>query len=418
MRHAALLAALACLLALVTVACGGGEDRTLKLEPIERSPSTPIVVLAGEPIVVGTSSALTGPVGQRGREYRDAAILGVNRWKSARGERIQGHEIVVQAEDDGCTEADITVAASERLLRRPGLVGVVGPQCSAGARAAIPVYNEAGTIAISGSATTTSLTLDQSKNGFFSRTAYTNRFEGDLTGQFVAEMGVNAVYLIHDSEDYGKDLATGAAAELSKRAVDVTVAGVRRGQVDFGELAAKVAEQNPDFVGFAGFNPEAALFYRQLRDAGYRGSFGAGDAAASERDFVRPVGSELAEGVYFAGCSLDLPDEFVKGFRRLHGSEPTAAFVAHYADAATILLTAVAEVAKPQPDGSLTIDPAALRLAVRSATLSDGVSGHIAFDGNGDRVSDAAAVDERALDLGLAACQVKKGRLAVVFPQR
>jgi ABC-type branched-subunit amino acid transport system substrate-binding protein len=133
---------------------------------------------------------------------------------------------------------------------------------------------------------------------------------------------------------------------------------------------------------------------------------------------VRPVGSELAEGVYFAGCSLELPDEFVEGFRRLHGSEPTAAFVAHYADAATILLTAVAKVAKPRPDGSLTIDPAALRLAVRSAALSDGLSGHIAFDGNGDRVSNASAVEERALDLGLAACQVKRGRLSVVFPQR
>jgi branched-chain amino acid transport system substrate-binding protein len=419
MRHAAPVVALACLLALVATACGGGgEDRALELRPIERSPSTPIVVPAGEPIVVGVSSALTGPVGQRGREYRDTAILGVNRWKSARGERIEGHEIVVQAEDDGCTEADITVGAAERLLRRSGLVGVLGPQCSAGASAAIPVYTEAGTISISGSATTTGLTLDQPEDGFFYRTAYTNRFEGELTGQFVADMGAKSVFLVHDGEAYGKDLSTSAAAELSKRAVDVTVAGVHRGQVDFGELAAKVAEKNPDFVGFAGFNPEAALFYRQLRDAGYTGPFGAGDAAASERDFVRPVGSELAEGVYFAGCSLELPDEFVNMFRRLHGSEPTAAFVAHYADAATILLTAVAKVAKPRPDGSLTIDPAALRLAVRSAALSDGLSGHVAFDRNGDRVSNASAVEERALDLGLAACQVKSGRLSVVFPQR
>src|SRR6266498_2080211 len=138
MRHAP-PAALACLLVVVAAACGGGQNRTLRLEPVERSPSTPIVVRAGAPIVVGTSSALTGPIGHRGREYRDAAILGVNRWKSARGERIEGHEIVVQAEDDGCTEADITVGAAERLLRRSGLVGVLGPQCSAGASAAIPV---------------------------------------------------------------------------------------------------------------------------------------------------------------------------------------------------------------------------------------------------------------------------------------
>ncbi|HSI98263.1 MAG TPA: ABC transporter substrate-binding protein, partial [Gaiellaceae bacterium] len=95
-----------------------------------------------------------------------------------------------------CTEADITVGAAERLLSRSGLVGVLGPQCSAGARAAIPVYSAAGTIAISGSATTSRLTLDQPEEGFFFRTAFTNRFEGELTGQFVAEMGAKAVYLI------------------------------------------------------------------------------------------------------------------------------------------------------------------------------------------------------------------------------
>ena len=368
--------------------------------------------------MVGVSSALTGPVGPRGTEYRDAAIFAVNRWKAVHGELIEGHEIVVQAEDDGCTEADITVGAAERLLSRSGLVGVLGPQCSAGAEAAIPVYNEAGTIAISGSATTSRLTLDQPEDGFFFRTAYTNQFEGELIGQFIADQGAETVYVVDDGEAYGKDLSTSAAAELSGRGVEVTVASIRRGQVDFSDVVAEVAGANPDFVGFAGFNPEAALFYRQLRDAGYAGPFGAGDAAASVREFVQPVGPELAEGVYFAGCSPDLPEDFVAGFRRVHGSDPTAAFVAHHADAAMILLSAVAEVAVRQPDGSLEIDPGALRLAVRSAGLSEGFSGRVTFDEKGDRVTDATEIEERALDLGLAACQVMSGRLTVVFPQR
>src|SRR5918995_1931888 len=233
MRHAVWPVAVGVLFACAVAACGGGgDDQGLALEPIERSPDSPIIVPAGSPIVVGVSSALTGPVGPRGTEYRDAAILGVNRWKSVNGEGIEGHGIVVQAEDDGCTEADITVGAAERLLSRSGLVGVLGPQCSAGARAAIPVYNASGTIAISGSATTSRLTTDQPEDGFFFRTAYTNRFEGELTGQFVAELGAKAVYVVHDGEAYGRDLTTSAAAELSRRDVDVTVASIRRGQVD------------------------------------------------------------------------------------------------------------------------------------------------------------------------------------------
>jgi branched-chain amino acid transport system substrate-binding protein len=418
MRHAVLSVALGLSFAWALVACGGGgEGEALVLEPIERSPSTPIVVRAEDPIVVGVSSALTGPVGPRGDEYRDAVIFAVNRWKAAHGERIEGHEIVVQAEDDGCAEPDITAGAAERLLSRSGLVGVLGPQCSAGAEAAIPVYNEAGMIAISGSATTSGLTRDQPHDGFFFRTAYTNQFEGELIGQFMADQGAETVYIVDDGEAYGKDLSSSAAVELSGRGVDVTVGNIRRGQVDFSEIVTDVIGENPDFVGFAGFNPEAALFYRQLRDGGYTGPFGAGDAAASERDFVQPVGRELAEGVYFAGCSLDLSEDFVSGFRRLHGSDPTAAFVAHYADAATILLSAVAAVATQRQDGSLTLHPVALQREVRATSLSDGGSGRVAFDENGDRVSEATAIEERALDLGLAACQVQSGRLAVVFPQ-
>lgn len=414
-RRSILAIAGSAIFVLLVAACFVSEEA---YEPTARSPDTPIVLVPEQPIVIGISSALTGPVGPRGSEYLDAAILAVNRWKVANGETIGEHEILVQAEDDGCTEADITVQAAERLLDRAGLIGVIGPQCSAGAQAAIPLYNQAGTVAISGSATTSLLTLEQPEDGFFFRTAFPNQLEGELTGQFVAEtLGAQTVFLIDDGEAYGSDLTRSATSELAARDIDVTIASIRQGQVDFSELAEEVAARDPDFVGFAGFNPEAALLYRQLRDAGYAGPFGSGDAAASERDFVRPVGAELAEGVYFAGCSLELPEDFAGAFRDLHGSEPTAAFVAQYADAATILLNAIADVAEPQEDGSLVIDPTAIRDTVRSAQLSDGVSGRIVFDENGDRASGATAVEERAIDLGLTACQVRAGELAVIFPE-
>jgi hypothetical protein len=59
----------------------------------------------------------------RGAEYRDAAIVGVERWKEANGEQIAGHDSEVVAEDDGCTETDITTAAARRLLGQGGWSG-------------------------------------------------------------------------------------------------------------------------------------------------------------------------------------------------------------------------------------------------------------------------------------------------------
>lgn len=417
--HLGAAAALAVALALLVGACGAGEEASpLALGIAERGPETPITVPAGEPIVIGVSSALTGPIGLRGTEYRDAVIVSVNRWKDEHGTTIEGHEIEIQAEDDGCTESDVTLGAAMRLLSRAGLVGVLGPQCSAGADVAIPLYNDAATVAISGSATTSALTDEQPSSGYFFRTAFRNDFEGELTGQFIAEeLGAKTVFLVDDGETYGADLSASALRELEQRGVEVLRATIGQGQVDFSELVGEIAARKPDFVGFAGFNPEAALFYGQLRDAGYTGPFGAGDAAASERDFVGPVGAELAEGVYFAGCSLDGPEDFAADFRNVRGSEPTAAFVAHYADAATILLDAIARVARPQADGSLVIEPAQLREAVAAADLTGGVSGHVTFDERGDRATDARSLEDRADDLGLVVCQVRDGRMVTEAPE-
>jgi len=229
---------------------------------------------------------------------------------------------------------------------------------------------------------------------------------------------------------YGKDLANNAQRVMEESGSEVTRASVARGTVDFSELAAEVARENPDLVGFAGFNPEAALFYEQLRDAGYEGPFGATDAAASVENFIEPVGAEQAEGVAFVGCALELPDDFFDDFSAVHDEEPGAsAFVAQAADAATILLDAVAQVAQAEDDGSLVIDPDGLRDAVAGAHLADGLSGSVAFDSDGDRVpapgdeleavvAEAVAAQNGAIfpTLGLVPCVVENGRLVNSIP--
>ena len=391
---------------------------------MDRGPQVRIVIPAGEPIVIGLSLPLTGPDGVLGEEERDAAIIALKRWKETNGDQIGGHEIDVRVEDDGCTEADITAQAAERLLRAEGLVGVIGPSCSAGAVAAIPVYTEGGITVISGAVTETGLTATQT-DGYFFRTAYRTDLQGALIGIFAAQLQAQLVYIVDDGEPYGRDLADRAQQAMEESLATVVRESVQRGTVDFSGLAARVAQANPAFVGFAGFNPEAALLYRQLRDAGYTGLFGAGDAAASRLTFVEPVGAAEAEGVIFAGCSLTLPEEFIAEFHSVHGYRPDASpFIAQTVDAMTILLDAVAATAEQQQDGSLSIGPVQLRDAVRATDLEDGLSGRVAFDEHGDRVPRpgdsldqvvAATIAAQNIEifptLGLVPCQVQGGQL-------
>ena len=422
-------------------ACGEDDDDTppADVEPIERGVNVPIVIPAGEPIIIGISTALTGgPTGDRGAEYRDAAIVAVERWKKANGELIGGHEIEVHAEDDGCSNTEITMRAAGHLLRGedghrqlPGLVGVIGPQCPAGVVAVIDDYAEAGIVMISGSATATTLTDDQGEDGFFFRTAYRNDLEGTLIGLFVSgneELGIESAVIVDNSETYGQDLASSAARVSEEFGLTVDRVSIVEGTVDFGPAISQILSGDPDFVAFAGYNPEAALLYRQLRDAGFDGIFGAGDGAASATGFIEPVGAAEAEGVLFAACTLPLPKAFLDDFVELHGYEPTASFPAQYADAATILLNAIAAVAEEQADGSLVIEPTKLRDRVRS-TATGGLSGSIGFDEKGDRLPPGvnsledfvdqalADLDPSAYqDLGLVPCQVQDGKLVSLGP--
>ena len=129
-------------------------------------------------------------------------------------------------------------------------------------------------------------------------------------------------------------------------------------------------------------------------------------------------------GVLFSGCQFPLPGDFAAELERVHGSEPSETFPAQYADAATALLDAIKQVAQPGDDGSLTMDPRALRDAVRATSLQSGLSGAIAFDTNGDRVPEpgvelsdfqgaASDINDIApfVTLGLIPCQVQDGRL-------
>ncbi|HET8943960.1 MAG TPA: branched-chain amino acid ABC transporter substrate-binding protein [Dehalococcoidia bacterium] len=410
---------------LLPAACGGDSDEeALPTASPRGDAEAPIVVPPGAPLVVGISAALTGPEEAGGREDLHAALTGIERWKAANGDEIAGHEIAVQAEDDACTDQEAAVEAAHRLLSVVGLVGVIGPDCSAGAEAAIPVYVDAGVVAVSGTSTQTNLTTMGGSPTYFFRTAYRNDLQGTLIGHFTAIMlQAKNVFLIDDGESYGKDLASAARELMEESDINVVYHSAKPGAEDFSVEAQEASDLNPDVVIFVGFNPQAALFYRQLRDAGYSGLFGASDAAATA-SFLDPVGAQ-AEDVLFSGCAVQLPEDVLADFQEIHGGAPnSSAFTAQMVDAATILLDAVAKTAEEQPDGSLVIDPEALRDAVAGTDLTAGASGNLAFNENGDRVPHAgddleALVRETEIleqletyvDLGLIPCQVQDGQL-------
>jgi ABC-type branched-subunit amino acid transport system substrate-binding protein len=370
-------------------------------EVVDRSPQTPIIIPPGEPIVLGYSGPLTGALSD---ETPDFAIAGVLGWKELNGDEIHGHPIDLVAEDDGGVEADIAVTAARLLIDRPRLVGIVGPAFSGAAAAAVDIYNAAGVVAVSGSATRTDLTLSQPQPSFFFRTAFTNAAEGPLQAQILIDrLGTGTAFIIDQAEPFSLDLAISAQSELLIAGWTAVRSAVPTGTVDFTSLVSTILEIAPDAVLFEGFNPDGALLLGQLRDAGYAGLFLGGDALVSQSAFIDVLGEE-AEGAVFTGCAVALSDQFNRiWFEGGAPGLPSISLSGNTADAAFLLMAAIAEVAEPLPDGSLRIDPVRLRDAVAATDMTGWATGqHIAFDRNGDRVG----LGEEA---GLVACEVQGG---------
>ncbi len=290
------------------------------------------------------------------------------------------------------------------LIERPRLVGVVGPAFSGAAAAAIDTFAAAGVVTISGSATRTDLTLSQAQPSFFFRTAFTNAAEGPLQAQILVDrLGVGNAFIIDQAEPFSIDLAISAQSELLISGWTAVRSAVAPGTVDFTSLIATILEIAPDAVVFEGFNPDGALLLGQLRDAGYAGVFLGGDALVSQAAFIDVLGGD-AEGAIFTGCAVALSDDFTRIWSATGAPTlPQISLTGNTADAAFLLIDAVAEVAEPLPDGSLRIDPIRLRDAIAAVETIGWATGQsIAFDRNGDRMG-------QGTETGLVACEVRNG---------
>ena len=180
--------------------------------------------------------------------------------------------------------------------------------------------------------------------------------------------------------------------------------------MDFSDLVGRIVAADPDAVVFEGFNPEGALLLRQLRDGGYGGLFVAGGGVVSQSSFIDVLG-DVAEGAILTGCPDTLTGDFLRLWQAGGGDTvPPISFLGSTADAAFLLIAAVASVAEPQPDGFILIHPLKLRDEIAATQTVGWASGRqIAFDQHGARVGTGA-------DAGLVSCEVRDGAFVEIAP--
>ena len=291
---------------------------------------------AEDTIKIGVQGAHSGELASYGAPSLNALRIVVDEANAKGG--INGKKIELLAQDDECKPEKATSAATK--LISDGAAIVVGPICSGPTTASLPLFQNAGIIAISPTATTPSLT-EEGKYPYFMRTVAKDNAQARLTSEFILnKLGAKKVAYLHDNGDYGKGFADYNREALEKGGAEtVLFEAVTPDAVDFSAVSRKLRRAKPDVVVFGGYQPAASKLVQQMRRDRLTLPV-VGPDGVKDETFLAMTGAD-SEGVYASYPKDTSSLESYKLARQQHldrfNQEPGFGYYNAYAAALAIL---------------------------------------------------------------------------------
>ncbi|GAB3610261.1 MULTISPECIES: branched-chain amino acid ABC transporter substrate-binding protein [Humibacter] len=378
--------AAAAAVALLTAGCvnqsstGGSTSSTSKVDlPVQTSidVSKNAVLPAGDGkakcdsnLTIGYIGAETGPNAQLGINIFNGVQLAIDQHNKANpGCQVQFKKFDTEG-DPGKAPGVVTQAVNES-----DIIGVVGLPFSGESKATGGIFEQAGLVHITPSATNPTLTQNGWKTFF--RALGNDNVQGPAAATFATDkLKAKKVYVVQDDSDYGIGLSTAI-----QKALGSSVAGtdkVTTGQKDFSATVSKIINAKPDAVFYSGYYAEGAPFDQQLVNKGYKGVF-IGPDGVKDDQFIKLAGN-ASENAYFT-CPC-IPGELIKSFSDAYQSAfnmaPGTYSVEGY-DSATVLLSGID---KGNTDRSKLLNWV-------TNYDADGLSKHLKWDSTGELAKSA-----------------------------
>ncbi len=322
----------------------------------------------GEPacdLKIAFMGALTGPAAGLGIAAVNGAELAVEQYNEENSDCPV--EFVKQ---DSQSDPEQAPGVAKDIIDDEKVIGLVGPLFSGESEAADPLFNEAGLPMITASATNP--TLSEQGWEYFHRILGNDATQGPQVGNVLTDVvKAERPFLVEDDSAYGQGLTEEARKDLGD-----LVAGedqVTTGQTDFQPTVTKILDADADAVFFGGYYPEAQLFIKQLRGAGFEGTFVVPDGVKDPS--YMDVAGEAAEGTIVTCPCVpgETIAEFADAYTEMFNEDPGTYGPEAY-DAANVFLDGIAE--------GIT-DRAEMNEFVSNYD-GEGVSKHISFDENGE----------------------------------
>ena len=358
--------------AVALAACGKKEEAAA---PAAAAPA----VAEAQVIKIGHVGPTSGAIAHLGKDNENGARMAIEEL-NAKGLQIDGKPVKFEllAEDDAADPKQ-GVAAAQKLVDAK-VNGVIGHLNSGTTIPASQLYNDAGLVQISPSATNPKYTR-QGYAGAFRMVADDVHLGGTLGKYAVETLKAKSVAVIDDRTAYGQ----GVADEFEKGVVAAGGKVVGREftndkATDFNAILTTLKAKKPDVVFFGGMDAVAGPMLKQMKSLGINAKFMggdgictselpklAGDGMADEQVFCAEAGG--VEGEQKAGM-----EKFRADFKAKFGAD-VQVYAPYVYDAVMVMANAMVAANSAEP---------AKYLPALKAISHNGVTGTIAFDEKGD----------------------------------
>ncbi|WP_229400124.1 branched-chain amino acid ABC transporter substrate-binding protein [Micromonospora okii] len=280
--------------------------------------------------------ALTGSSAALGINENNGVKLAVDKYNKENADcKVELVELDSQGSPDQAPQL------AQKAIDDTKLLGVVGPAYSGESEAAGPLFNEAGLVTITASATNPTLAKQGWKTFF--RAVGNDLSQGPAAGNYIKSvLKADKAYVIDDQSAYGAGLADEVKKVLGPVVVGSDKVQGEGKQTDFSAVVTKVKAANVKAVFYGGYYQEAGLIRKQLTAAGVTAPLIAGDGV-NDGGYITSAGQAAAEGtILTCPCqpSTEARGTFAADYKALNGVDPGTYSDTAY-DAATILLAGI-----------------------------------------------------------------------------
>lgn len=337
-RSAWRLMAVAVVAAVVMAACSSSSSKTTSTTSGAASATT--AAGGAGTVNIGFFGALTGPNSpQLGINIRDGAKLAVDQY-NAKG----GSPKVVLKEYDSQGDGSQAPQLAQKVIA-DHTVAIVGPAFSTESKNADPIFEQAGIVNISPSATADSLSTSGFK--YFHRIVGRNAAQGAAAEKYInLKLKAKTIAVIDDNSEYGKGIADVVRADVKNDGITVAVSeSIDVKSQDYSSTVNKVSSAKVGAIFYGGYYAEGGRLLKQLRDANVKATFISDDGAADQK-LVDSAGASAAEGALMTLASGDITKvpaaaKFVTDYTAAFNTPP-ATYSGEGFDAANFILAAIA----------------------------------------------------------------------------